>query len=183
MAKLVRLFRKLKKLRMLINALASSIVPVLNAFAILLLITTVYAVVATDLYREADPVHFANFSESLFSLFQMATGDSWGSIITRGLMTDERGDRLCVCVCVCLCVCVCARAGEYVCTHMRTRIQQKYHRSHAVVNTWCAFAHARARVHTNIHIKHTHNNKYTHHIATSCETPGRSGILPASISS
>ena len=61
-AKLVRLFRKLKKLRMLINALASSIVPVLNAFAILLLITTVYAVVATDLYREADPVHFANFS-------------------------------------------------------------------------------------------------------------------------
>ena len=111
MAKLVRLFRKLKKLRMLINALASSIVPVLNAFAILLLITTVYAVVATDLYRESDPVHFANFSESLFSLFQMATGDSWGSIITRGLMTDERGDRErerereCVCVCVCVCVC------------------------------------------------------------------------------
>ena len=115
--KMVRLFRKLTELRMLINALTSSIVPVLYSFLILLLISTVYAVVATDLFSAIDPTNFGDFSLSLFSLFQVSnhlyvcacvcvcasgrvgefshimsqvsTGDSWASVITRGLIYNE----------------------------------------------------------------------------------------------
>jgi hypothetical protein len=47
----VRLFRKLTSLRILIIALTTSIIPVMYAFMILLLISTMYAVVATDLFR------------------------------------------------------------------------------------------------------------------------------------
>ena len=39
----VRLFRKLLSLRILINALASSVIPVLYSFVILILITSIYA--------------------------------------------------------------------------------------------------------------------------------------------
>jgi len=45
--KMVRLFRKLTSLRILINALASSVVPVLYSFSILVLVISVYAILAT----------------------------------------------------------------------------------------------------------------------------------------
>ena len=49
--KMVRLFRKLLALRILISALISSIVPVLYSFAILLLVTSLYAIAATQLFH------------------------------------------------------------------------------------------------------------------------------------
>ena len=45
--KMVRLFRKLTSLRILINALASSVVPVLYSFSILVLVISIYAILAT----------------------------------------------------------------------------------------------------------------------------------------
>lgn len=39
--KMMRLFTKLKSLRMLINALAASVIPVINSFMILMLITSI----------------------------------------------------------------------------------------------------------------------------------------------
>lgn len=88
--KMVRLFKRAKSLRILISALMSSIVPVLNSFAILLLVTSVYAVVATDLFHTKSE-YFVDFMSSMFTLFQMATGDSWSSVITRGLLTEYQG--------------------------------------------------------------------------------------------
>jgi voltage-gated sodium channel len=40
--KMIRLFQQLQSLRVLINALSTSVLPVLNAFVVLLLVTSIY---------------------------------------------------------------------------------------------------------------------------------------------
>ena len=45
------------------------------------------AVVATDLFRDRSEFFF-DFSQSLYSLFQIATGDAWSSQIVRPLMDE-----------------------------------------------------------------------------------------------
>ena len=89
---MMRVFRKLRSLRILINALTSSIVPVLNAFVILLLVTSIYAVMATDLFGQYVPDKFGTFFISMFTLFQVATGDAWASAVTREVMDQEHVD-------------------------------------------------------------------------------------------
>jgi len=46
---------------MLINALIATIYPVLQAMAIVLLVTSVFAVISTDLFRYDDPANFCQF--------------------------------------------------------------------------------------------------------------------------
>ena len=76
--KMVRLFRKLTALRVLINTLSFSVVPVLYSFVILILISSIYSVLATDLFRPQGEYNsetsfmFSTFSSSLFTLFQVA---------------------------------------------------------------------------------------------------------------
>ena len=72
--KMVRLFRKLTALRILIHALAAAVVPVLYSFVILLLVTSVYAVLATEFFKKDDVLHFGSFSQSLYTLFQVVQG-------------------------------------------------------------------------------------------------------------
>ena len=86
--RMVRLFRANKELRVLLNALVSSMVPVLYSFLLFLLVISMFAVVATDFFGVLDPEEFGRFFDSLFSLFQIATGDSWASNITRKLADD-----------------------------------------------------------------------------------------------
>ena len=112
--KIVRLFRKLTALRILINAITQSLVPVMYAFAILLLVSSLYSIIATQLFAVCDSSkfdcqgildhdcdgygdtvasingncksqHFGTFTLALFTFFQMSTGDGW-SDVTRGLM-------------------------------------------------------------------------------------------------
>jgi hypothetical protein len=45
--------------------------------------------VAADLFAHIDEENFGSFAKSLFSLFQMSTGDSWASSITRGVMATQ----------------------------------------------------------------------------------------------
>ena len=56
--KMVRLFRSLTQLRIMIDALYSAILPVVNAFMLLLLVSTIYAIVGTDLFRDLAPEYF-----------------------------------------------------------------------------------------------------------------------------
>ena len=86
--RMVRLFRANQELRVLLNALVSSMVPVLYSFLLFLLVISMFAVVATDFFGVLDPEEFGRFFDSLFSLFQIATGDSWASNITRKLADD-----------------------------------------------------------------------------------------------
>ena len=86
--KILRLFRRLQSLRILITALVDSVIPVMNSMVILLLFTSMYAVVATDLFHEYSDEFFGTFGASLFTLFQVATGDAWSSIVTRTLLVE-----------------------------------------------------------------------------------------------
>ena len=122
--KMVRLFRKLTSLRILTNALSSSVVPVIYAMLILVLVTAIYAVIATDLFHEYDD-SFSSFSASLFTLFQV-------------LVCVCVYVCVCVCVCVCACVCACVRACVcawvrmtcmYACMHVYTYFTDMYRNS------------------------------------------------------
>jgi len=63
--KILRLFQRLQSLRILITALVDSMIPVLNSMVILLLFTTMYAVVATDLFHTYSDEFFGTFGASL----------------------------------------------------------------------------------------------------------------------
>ena len=92
--KMVRLFRKLTALRVLINALSSSVVPVLYSFVILILISSIYSVLATDLFRPQGEYNsetsfmFSTFSSSLFTLFQVAFVASLVSLTEKACMRE-----------------------------------------------------------------------------------------------
>ncbi|EKX42342.1 hypothetical protein GUITHDRAFT_111617 [Guillardia theta CCMP2712] len=77
--KMIRVFRMLNSFRVLINALSSSVIPVLNAFCILLIFTSIFAIIGTNVFAGRSEDFFGNFLKSMFTLFQMATGDSWAS--------------------------------------------------------------------------------------------------------
>jgi len=69
--KMIRLFRGLTQLRIMIDALYSAIVPVVNAFMLLLLVSTINAIVGTDLFQHLAPEYFGrspttSFRASLF---------------------------------------------------------------------------------------------------------------------
>jgi len=85
--RVVRVVRRLQSLRRIVNSLASSIVPMCSAFSVLFLVTSIYAVVAVDLFGEENPVYFGSYSASLFTMFQVCTFDNWADGISR----DEDG--------------------------------------------------------------------------------------------
>jgi voltage-gated sodium channel len=93
LVRLIRVFRVVKlirwnpSLRHLIDALVSSIVPVINALVIFLLFTGIYAVICTKLYGQEHAEYFGTVSCSLFTLIQMASGDAWYSQVGRSILT------------------------------------------------------------------------------------------------
>ncbi len=66
--RVLRIFNRLRSLRAIINALAASILPVGNALCVMALVTSVYAILGTQLYRDADADLFGDFSSSLFTV-------------------------------------------------------------------------------------------------------------------
>jgi voltage-gated sodium channel len=88
--KLVRLVKQhCPALHVLLLALATSTVPVLYSFVILLVVQSIYAIICTQFFADEHDEFFGTFSRSIFSLFQMATGDSWSSVIVRTLMAGQ----------------------------------------------------------------------------------------------
>lgn len=88
--RIVRLFKWLTSLRRVVNAISAAMVPVLNTFLILFLATCIYAVLGTVLFKDRDEELFGRFSASLFTMFQILTGDAWGSYVTRSLWIDGK---------------------------------------------------------------------------------------------
>ena len=58
----MRLFGRLESIRKIISALGKSLIPVGNAFIIVLLIMSVYAIVGVNLFREANSAAFGSWS-------------------------------------------------------------------------------------------------------------------------
>ena len=42
-------------------------------------VTAIYAIFGTHYFRDESPKYFLNFKTSMFSMFQVVTGDSWAS--------------------------------------------------------------------------------------------------------
>ncbi|EKX36873.1 hypothetical protein GUITHDRAFT_145375 [Guillardia theta CCMP2712] len=89
--KVVRVFKRLTSLRMIITALASSVIPVANVFVILLLANMVYAILGVGLFSQSSPDFFGTFSRAFFTMFQCVTGDGWASSVARPMMDPLGG--------------------------------------------------------------------------------------------
>eukprot|EP00277_Geminigera_cryophila_P032729 CAMPEP_0173126910 /NCGR_PEP_ID=MMETSP1102-20130122/57457_1 /TAXON_ID=49646 /ORGANISM="Geminigera sp., Strain Caron Lab Isolate" /LENGTH=740 /DNA_ID=CAMNT_0014036387 /DNA_START=163 /DNA_END=2382 /DNA_ORIENTATION=+ len=84
-----RIFSRFKSLNKLINALSQAIIPVCNAFFILCVFTSIYSIFGTHYFRHSAPMYFSNFKTSMFTMFQVVTGDSWASSISRSMFQAE----------------------------------------------------------------------------------------------
>jgi voltage-gated sodium channel len=72
--RVVRLFNKFKSLQKVILGISSTLVPMSNIMLVYIVITSIYAVLATNLYSESSPPKFGSFSLSLYSMFQVCLG-------------------------------------------------------------------------------------------------------------
>ena len=65
MGRIVRLFKTLQGLQRLVDACTAAWWPVVNTFTLLLIISAVFAILATSLFGEQNPVFFGNFQGSV----------------------------------------------------------------------------------------------------------------------
>jgi voltage-gated sodium channel len=71
LGRVLRLFAAFKDLQKLMAAISAALVPVCNAFLMLLIIVSVYAVLGTNFFRKRSPEYFGQFSVSLYTMFQI----------------------------------------------------------------------------------------------------------------
>jgi len=105
-----RLFKRVKSLNKIMASLAKAVPGVANAFFILLLVMSIYAIIAVDLFKdygkggkyinikgnevalitsrqqEYGYEYFGNFGKSLYTMFQVLTGESWAEAVARPLL-------------------------------------------------------------------------------------------------
>ncbi|EKX40769.1 hypothetical protein GUITHDRAFT_113039 [Guillardia theta CCMP2712] len=81
-----RLFKRIPSLRQIMIALTASIPPMINAFALVCLVTAIYAIMSVTFFSSYAPEEFGDFFTGMFTMFQVMTGDNW-SDIARGLFT------------------------------------------------------------------------------------------------
>jgi len=86
--RILRLFSKLKGLNRICQAMYYATLPVCNAFFILCIITAIYSIFGTHWFRDRCPLYFANFRQTMYTMFQVFTGDGW-SDVTRTLFKDQ----------------------------------------------------------------------------------------------
>lgn len=104
-----RLFKRVKSLKKIMDSLANAIPGVMNAFLIQLIVMCIYAIIAVDRFQdygeggffvnEGDkeiPLktgrgqdfgfeYFGDFGKSLYTMFQVLTGESWSEVVCRPL--------------------------------------------------------------------------------------------------
>lgn len=102
-----RLFNRVKSLQKIVGSLARAVPGVANAFLIMLIVMCIFAVLGVEFYRWVgscggeswkDGVfetsrqmcfgdeYFGTFSRSLYTLFQILTGDSWSEAVVRPIL-------------------------------------------------------------------------------------------------
>jgi voltage-gated sodium channel len=87
--RVLRIFRRLRSLRVIVGALAASLLPVANALAIMALVTCVYAILGTQLYRAAAPEIFGDFTASLLTVRRVRGHAPSPCFSARLMMTRE----------------------------------------------------------------------------------------------
>lgn len=81
-----RLFKRLESLRKIMACLALAIPGCTSAFAIVVLVTAIYAILCVQFFGDEWPYYFGSFSKAMYSLFQVMTGDSWNEAIARPIV-------------------------------------------------------------------------------------------------
>lgn len=108
-----RLFKRIESLRKILNSLAKAVPGVMNAFIIQLIVVCIFAMIAVDRFRDygeggsftnehGDVImyqtsrgqdfgkeYFGNFGASLYTMFQVLTGESWAEAITRPMLNSD----------------------------------------------------------------------------------------------
>ena len=84
--RVLRLVSIVPAMRKVVQALLTSIPGVSSIMMLMLLVFYIFAVIATRLYGEAFPQWFGTIGESMYSLFQIMTLESWSMGIVRPVM-------------------------------------------------------------------------------------------------
>lgn len=87
--RVLRLFRLLTiipQMRTIIGALVGVIPGIASISMVLLLFFYVFAIMSTNLFGETFPLWFGNLGESMYTLFQVMTLESWSMGIARPIM-------------------------------------------------------------------------------------------------
>ncbi len=79
--RVLKLVRALPKLQVLVGALLKSIPSMAYVSLLLILLFYVYAVAATFMFSQNDPVHFATLPLSMLSLFRAVTLEDWTDLM------------------------------------------------------------------------------------------------------
>ena len=87
--KIVRIFNRLRSLQRIIVSIASTLVPLANTFMIYFVMTSIYAVLATQLFGNVFMERFGSFTKATLTLFQISTGDSWLTDVLRPLLQRQ----------------------------------------------------------------------------------------------
>lgn len=85
--RVLRLFTLVPSMRRVIGALISAVPGLFSIGLVLLIFYYVFAVIATKLFGGAYPEWFGNIGNSLYTLFQVMTLESWSMGISRPVMT------------------------------------------------------------------------------------------------
>jgi voltage-gated sodium channel len=85
-----KIFSKFQNLHRIFQAMAYAAYPVSSALFILLVISAIYSIFGTHWFRDRSP-EFADFRQSMYTLFIIFTGDGW-SAIARSLMVGKTVD-------------------------------------------------------------------------------------------
>ena len=83
--RVLRLVSVVPSMRRVVTALLSALPGMASITALLGLVLYVSGIIATKLFSEVAPEHFGDLGASLFTLFQVMTGDAW-SDVSRAVM-------------------------------------------------------------------------------------------------
>ncbi len=87
--RVLRLLTLVPSMRRVVGALLSSIPGLSSIAAVLMILFYVFAVIATNLYGATHPQWFGTIGESLYTLFQVMTLESWSMGIVRPVMQEH----------------------------------------------------------------------------------------------
>lgn len=89
--RLFRLFTIVPQMRLIISAILSVIPGMASVSLVLLLFFYVFAIISTNLFSETFPQWFGTLGESMYTLFQIMTLESWSMGIARPVLEVHPG--------------------------------------------------------------------------------------------
>ena len=84
--RVLRLISMMPQLRLVVEALLKAIPGISSVFVVMLILFYVFSVMATTLFSEQFPDWFGSIGESMYTLFQIMTLESWSMGIVRPVM-------------------------------------------------------------------------------------------------